>query len=206
MPQRWKWLALGLVLSMTTIPFPAIGQTAKQGDPRLNPGGYEEFHSPMVLEAVFAAADRSTWRNEWFSTEQYRRLSKFRCEKISIWGLEMSARELPGEKVEVKTRVRLMNPDQNHDKKVTLLFEVVNGDKVEESFSHVYEKVSPARAEFEKRSGALSQPRNALGQVEPIKVKEGAIVTKIVTATLPLSALKTDPMTKLRITMTTWDY
>ena len=157
----------------------ARAQTAHQGV------GEVEFHSPMILETSFLAAYRWHWKakeESWITNDEYRRLRTLRCEKISISSLEMYAREIPGDNVEVRVRVSLLNPDRNDDKEVELLFEVINEivpgvDKVEGSFT-----------------------------LDPVKVKEGATVTRTTKATLPQAVLKTDPITKLRITMTTRDY
>jgi hypothetical protein len=134
----------------------------------------------MVLELDFLATNRKMWvwkRDSWAYSEEYSNLKRFRCEKISISNLEMQAREAPGAKVEIRHKVTLINPDRNHDKKVTLLFEVVNADQVDASF-----------------------------KLDSVKVEEGTSVTKILEAKLPMAVLKTEPRTKLRITMTNWDY
>lgn len=173
-------LSLAVVGSTFFAPLFAAAQAARQGDPHLNPGGYEEFHSPMILETVFLVADRRTWyerRDAWVTNDEYRRLRKFRCERVSIVSLEMNGREISGGLAEIGIRMAVLNPDQNHDKKVLLLLEAVNGDEV---------------------GGTL--------KTGPFKVEEGQTVTKTLSMKLPLSALKTDPGTKLRITMTNWDY
>jgi hypothetical protein len=79
----------------------ALGQTAKQGDASADP---TVFHSPMVLEAAFAPADRSLWvsdewtaakeaindikpwRSGYFTTVEYHGLSKFSCDGVSLRG------------------------------------------------------------------------------------------------------------------------
>lgn len=158
----------------------ALAQSAQQGDPRKNPGGYEDFHSPMILETIFLATNRAvwTWNGEnWATSPEYARLGHFRCDKISIYGLEMQAREVPGARAEVRFRVRLKNPDQNHDKRLTVLFEVMNGEQVDATF-----------------------------KLGPLEVEEDRAVTKTIGTLLPIAALKADPRTKLRITMTAWDY
>jgi hypothetical protein len=174
----------------------AFAQTARQGEATgTTPQGYRDFHTPMVLETVFLPADRSLWnkpdgftngirgpgavskRDGWFTSGEYVLLRLSRCEKVAIGALEMKAREFPKDKADIAVKVSLFNPDQGHDKKVILHFEVMNGDEIVGSFD-----------------------------LPVSKVKEGAMVTKTINTTLPLEALKTDPMTKLRITMQNWDY
>ena len=161
--------------------FLALAQTAKQGDPQKgNPGGFEEFESPMILDTIFLATNRAVWTwggDHWATSPEYDRLGHFRCNKIAIIGLEMQVREVASAKAEARFRVRLKNPDQNHDKMVTVLFDVINGEQVDATF-----------------------------KLGPLKVKEDAAVTRTIETSLPIAALKTDPRTKLRITMTNWDY
>lgn len=156
-----------------------VAQTARQGESKTGPEGFQEFHTPMILEVPLPVASlpaTTVKKGAWLTTPEFGGLRKYRCDKISIVSLEMNQREPAAGKVEINTRVRLLNPDQNHDKKVTLLFQVVNGDEVSGSYGF-----------------------------QAVKVKEGAMVTKTLKTTLPSSALVQD-QTKLRITMTTWDY
>jgi hypothetical protein len=156
--------------------FAGLAQTAQQGDPKKNPGGYEEFHSPMVLETVFPMWIKGK-RDAWVTSAESQRLRTFRCDRISILSLSTNAREASSGQTEIRIKVELNNPNHNHDKEVALLFEVINGDITDASF-----------------------------KLEPVKVKEGATVTKVSKARIPLSALREEPPTKLRITMTNWDY
>jgi hypothetical protein len=158
----------------------AIAQTAQQGDRLKNPGGFEEFQSPMILDTIFLATNRAVWTwggDHWATSPEYNGLGHFRCNKIAIISLEMQAREVPGAKAAVRFRVRLKNPDQNHDKMVTVLFEVLNGEQTDNAF-----------------------------KLGPLKVKEDAAVSRMIETSLPIAVLKADPRTKLRITMTNWDY
>jgi len=156
----------------------AVSQTAHQGSKapsdQLN---YEDFKSPMVLDTVFLPTDRSLWTKEWFTTAEYQKLRRFRCELISIVGLEMSAKEIGTNKFELKVRVNLFNPDGGHDKRVRLLFEVLDGDKVAAQFS-----------------------------MPETKVKEAAVVSKTFPTQLPTALLTTEPPATLRLTITTVDY
>jgi hypothetical protein len=178
----------------------ALGQTARQATTGPGPN---EYHSPMVIETVFAAADRSLWDKKenkrygryWFTVTEYHDLGKFTCDGISItdptegdlwdrikhegqWasGLFMSAKELPGDKVDLGIRVKITNPKGNHDKRVTFTFEILNGDQIAAS-----------------------------AVMKPIKIEEksfgddGKLYITLPTATA-LGA------TKFRITMTTENY
>jgi hypothetical protein len=149
-----------------------------------------EFVSPMILETVFAAADKSLWDSakgykpgEWFSTEEYHELGRFTCDGVSLkssfnkkketWdaGLEMSV--VTGEQGQLRVNVRadVFNPDGNKDRKAQILFEVMNGDKVVGS---------------------------SLGAH---KVEEGDEKSITVHFSLNPTDLVTDPMTKLRMTI-----
>ncbi len=86
----------------------------------------------------------------------------------------MRVRLQPDNRAEVTIRVKLLNPRHNHDKSVTILMEVLNGTEVAAS-----RKLGPLDVE-----------------------DKGHAFTSETRITVPLDALKTDPMTKLRITMT----
>jgi hypothetical protein len=152
-----------LVLLPILASAPANAQTARQGDTTVGSEGYREFRSPMVLEIAYPV--------------EMGRLRLFRCDKISIISLGFTQRRLPSAREEINTKVKLFNPDQSHDKKVTLLFEFLNGDAVAGSF-----------------------------ELQAVKVKEDAMVTKTVKTVVPDSALVIEPETRVRITMRTWDY
>lgn len=162
-------------------------QVVTQGEP----GSSQDpnaFRSPMVVETVFAAANRSLWKQpgDWFDVPEYKQLGKFSCEGVvfhgnvskdgSEWesGLAMRVRLQPDNRAEVTIRVKLLNPRHNHDKSVTILMEVLNGTEVAAS-----RKLGPLDVE-----------------------DKGHAFTSETRITVPLDALKTDPMTKLRITMT----
>lgn len=167
----------------------AWAQTARQGDPN-KPVARTQFSSPMVLETVFAAADRSLWgKGRWFTIEEYHELGRFTCDGVSLrndysvrkgtWdsGLWMAVKPVDDSGVRVKIRAIVHNPRHNHDKLVNLVFEVLNGDRVERTV-----------------------------EMPPIPVEDNTDeVDKEVGFILPVAVLRTDPMTRLRITMTTKD-
>jgi len=164
-------ILLGCVLATQS-----FGQTARQGDQKSDP---TEFHSPMVVEAPFIAADPGVWnlkKDSSVTSPEYGRLRRFHCDGVSIVGLQLvSSKDIPGDKIETEAHFSILNP--GHDKFVKLLLELFNGD----------EKVA----------------ESSLG---PFKVKEGALVQHSTKITPSKKDLKTDPMTTLRITMTNWDY
>ena len=165
-----------------------FAQTAKQGDPAKVTDA-TAFHSPMILETIFAAADRSLWHNgKEFTLPEWWELGKFTCDGVSLrmdsdrrkkWdsGINMKVRDLPGGSVEVKMKVGVLNPKHNSDKMVTLLLEVVNGDEV-----------------VAAQSVKIPAKDDGGGHQENVKF------------TIPGSSLRLDPITKLRITMTTQKY
>ena len=181
---RTAWV--GVLLMAVSIPY-AAAQAARQGDAS---NEKTTFTSPMVLETVFAAADRSLWdpakghvAGAWFSTEDYHGLGKFGCDGVYLrsdfkpkqgtWkpGLEMSVKEGEGGQVQVKVRATADNPKDNRDRKVDILFEVMNGEKV------------------------IASASDSRG------IEEGDATGITVNFTLPAADLIADPMTKLRLTV-----
>jgi hypothetical protein len=169
----------------------AAGEPAPAASPEAAPAeaAPQAQHSPMILETVFAAADRSLWGDgrTWFAVKEYRDLGEYSCDGVSlrannrkdgsVWdaGLQMTARGTTDGKVEVKIRASITNPPHNHDKIVTVMLQILNGDQVVENAV-----IGPVGAEDNNNN-----------------------VNKSVTLILPADVLKTDPMTRLRLTMTT---
>ena len=91
--------------------------------------------------------------------------------------LQARQRRLPGGKVQLIIASSFSNPDQNHDKKVRVRIDVLNGEQI---------------------SGTLL--------FWDLKLKEGSFSRKTTQTELSDTALVVDPPTKLRITMMTWDY
>jgi len=108
-----------------------------------------KFESPMVLETVFAAADRSLWdpaqghrAGEWFSAREYEELGRYSCDGVYLrhhynrhqdsWqpGLAMSVMEGQDGNLKIHVRADVDNPDDNKDRKVEALFEVLQNGKV----------------------------------------------------------------------------
>jgi hypothetical protein len=182
------------VLLLGALTFPATGpilraQTARQGD-RNASYTPTAFHSPMVLETPFVLADRAMWAGTDL-VQEYNALGKYTCDGLALrgrivnkhtgeWqsGLWMKAKERAGGKLEITIRVLVRNPKHNHDKHVTIFFEVIDGDQVVATTT-----LGPVEVEDKGWSQGFS--------------------TKLV---LPTDALKDDPPMKLRITMTAKDY
>ena len=103
----------------------AVAQTVKQGtEADLEPTA---FKSPMIVETVFAAADRSLWKQGWFTIPEYLELRKYSCDGVFLRGdsdrrigwdppIAMKARNLPDGNVEVRFDLKVNNPKLNHDK------------------------------------------------------------------------------------------
>ncbi len=149
--------------------------------------GAAESPSPQPIDLDFAAADRSLWGDGgWFSTPEYHALGKLTFGGVSLradyskrratWasGLEMTARERHDGTVEVKVRVTVNNPPDNEDRQVIVRLEVLNGGEPVQSGT-----IGPVEAE--------DNGNDVGGQ------------TKLL---IPAGALKTAPMTRLRLTVT----
>jgi hypothetical protein len=174
------WLTAGLVPS---------AQIVRQGG--AEDSSPTAFHSSMIVDTVFAAADRSLWnRGNWFTAPEYEALGKYSCDGVlfhgnftdkarTTWvpGIEMKAKNGTGNTVEVTIRLHLFNPSDNHDKEVTVVLEVLNGTEVAAT-----NRIGPKDVEDKNHDYPITT-----------------------TMIVPADSLKQDPMTKLRITLTTKD-
>jgi hypothetical protein len=185
--KRFIWISLLGALTLPATDLHLCAQTAKQGELNSTP---TTFHSPMVLETVFVLADRAMWRGTNL-VQEYNALGKYTCDGLALrgnilnketgaWqsGLWMMATELAGGKLEISIKVLVFNPKHNHDKAVTMLFEILDGDRV---------VATKTLGPFEVEDKGHAQNAS----------------TKLV---LPTDTLKNDPPMKLRITMTAKDY
>ena len=189
MTRRTPRVVLVLCLLSTLSNLPSLAQTATQGATPYD-ADKTAFKSPMVLETVFAAADRSLWDitkghlpGAFFSVDEYMQIGRYNCEGVYLrhkydkatktWqpGLDMSAAETPDGKLNIQVRVHVDNPKKNHDRKIEALFEVLIGGKVV----------------------ASSTVKRA--------IEEGDEKPMVAPLTLPPSDLVQDPMMKLRITL-----
>ncbi len=180
------------------------GQTVKQGDPTARAADPTVFTSPMVIETVFAPADRSLWKSdEWtpqdpkpwkrgpFTIPEYHDLGKYSCDGLFFrsaaegrsWesGLVMKVNPVAGGNLRVDIDAFVFNPGHVHDKMVTLFLEVMNGNEVAATTTITIKAAKSWRGKPEEHDG------------------EGRLV-------LAAGALRTKPMTMLRITMTAVDY
>ena len=146
--------------------------TARQGNQTV-------FQSPMILETTFPLADRSIWNKDeehWFIPKGYSDLSRFRCDGVSISGLSLHVKPFDADRITVTFRTTLSNP-AGHDKRVWVMFEVVNGEDV------------------------------ALSAAFPsVEVPEGKSKTRDSPIRVATKDLKSNPETRLRITVQTQDY
>lgn len=179
-------ISLAALVTLGSLSTVARAQTAVQGgDPSVE-AVRTEFHSPMVLNTVLAAADKTLWQpGHWFSVQEYHDLGKFTCDGVSLrrgykakretWepGLQTAVDQVDAEHVRVRFKVSVHNPEDNHDKVVSVLFEVVSGNTV-------------------LKSAAIPK----------IKVEEDSSdAQKDVSMILATHDLESDPRPTLRITM-----
>ena len=181
-------IGVGLIVALVV---PIVGQVARQGDPEAKPIP-TAFHSPMILEVPFIAADRSTWGKGWQAPPAYVELGKYTVDNVSIrgprrgsgWesGLWVRSTLRSGNRLELEIGALATNPKNNHDKSVTLHFEFLNGTQ-----SIGTAQLGPIGA----GDNGLSSPSR------PMTIK----ITNI-----SPEQLKTDPPTTLRLTVTARDY
>jgi hypothetical protein len=175
----WIAATTAVLLAVPASPTVVSGDSGKEAGP--------DRQSPLTLELDFAAADRSLWGDgRWFSTPEYHALGTLTCAGVALranyskrrgtWasGLEMAARERPDGTVEVKVRATVNNANDNEDRLVTVRLEVLNGGEPVQS-----------------------------GTIGPIKAEDnGNDVGGQTKLLIPAGALKTTPMTRLRVTLT----
>ncbi len=181
-----------MVLASATPPRPGVGVTAQQAQPGVQGAPVAGiFTSPMVLTTRFAAVDQSLWgKGDWFTVDEYRELAEFTCDGVSLtgaydrWtkttapGLELAAKIDREGVVEIKVRVTIWNPPNNHDKSVTVVIELLDGTTT----------VRTATA-------------------GPISIEEGHPVKSAQTSfTIPLELLQRQPPLGLRLTVMVKDW
>lgn len=150
----------------------AAQTTARQGE-------QTSFQSPMILETTFPLADRHTWstdKKKPFMPKEWAALSRYQCEGVSLPELTVNVSLLDDEQITVNFRAVLSNR-RGHDKRVSLMFEILNGADVAVSRS-----------------------------MAPVDVPEGYTKVGLVPIPIAVKALKTDPETRLRITVRTENY
>jgi len=173
------------VLFLYLAAFPA--QVARQGDPDAKPSP-TAFHSPMILEVPFVAADRSTWGQGWQTPKEYLALGDYSVDGVALHGREMRGRResglavrtvQKGDRAEVTIRVTAWNPPHNHDKAVSVYFEILNGTQ----------------------SAGTAQLKNPIGVDDNGSPQSGSV-----TVSVPVDALKTNPITTLKLTVAAKDW
>ncbi len=96
-------------------------------------------------------------------------------------GVVMSVRPSAEAKVRVKIHTKVTNPGNVHDKIATFVFEILNGEEL----------VGKAQVSFKAKQNWHATPEDSEAET---------------TLTLPADALRKNPATRMRITMTTQDY
>jgi len=187
MPRKSAHMVLAaLCLSAISVPI-SLGEPVVAQQASVEKTSYE---SPMTLETVFAAADPSLWDpsqghepGAWFSVEDYKDLGRYSCDGVFLrhkynrrqetWqpGLAMSVTQVPYGKLKISVRAVVDNPDDNRDRLVEALFEVIQNGKI-------------IASRTVKKS-----------------VEEGNEKTLTAPFDLAASDLTRDPMTKLRVTL-----
>lgn len=154
----------------------ALAQTARQGSDKADP---TEFHSPMVLETEFVGAKPFLWQEK--DSETWVQSPEYAgLRKYHCDGVSIWNLQLSPVKSSndsIVTQIKVWVANTGHDKRVKLLFELFNGE--------------------------VKVADTVLG---PFKDKEGATVIEIVPLVASKANLVVEPLTKLRITMTNWDY
>ena len=142
-PKSARMALAALFLTAISVPV-LLGQIARQASAEQT-----KFESPMVLETVFAATDRSLWDpsqghqpGDWFSAQEYEDLGRYSCDGVFVrhkynrrqgsWqpGLAMSVTEAQDGKLKIHVRAVVDNPDDNHDRQVETRFEVIRNGRV----------------------------------------------------------------------------
>jgi hypothetical protein len=181
MPSIRRVLLALLVISLAS---PLFGQPESAANSSVSaqitgkqgPTDPNEFHGSMILEAPFLPADPNLRINDWFSSKEYAQLKVYQCDRIRITLFEFRVKKPDKNgRLPITMRVWFQSPDQNHDKMVNLTLEVHNGDTV---------------------VGTVKQS---------IKVEEGDHIHRELRVLLSPDDLILDPITQLRITVTTRD-
>jgi hypothetical protein len=135
-----KRLILGVAIAAFSAFVVPSAQTVRQGNtPLIIP---DVFPSPMIIETIFAATDRAQWGKGWFDIPAYQALGQSTCNGVALrrkvrsggqWeaGLQMRAKAVADDMLEVTIRVSLWNPRGNHDKAVETADETRGAEETE---------------------------------------------------------------------------
>jgi hypothetical protein len=148
--------------------------SAKQGQPP-TPSPFK-FRSPMVIETPLLVA-RVDPLYKTISMESQPEIRDYICDNVSIASLRMKLQDAKAGLTELAVEVNLKNR-HGHDKRVTLEFEVLNGEESIAAF-----RIDDFEA---KEDRTTVEPR-----IGKVKLARGKLVR--------------EPMTRLRITMTVVD-
>jgi hypothetical protein len=144
------------------------GVTAISGSTKVE----SEFHSPMVLSLPFPLTDRTQWSSsKWSDESATEQLADYRCDGISIQDLQMRAVPLRNGMLQIQVKGNF-DSYKDHDKRVDMEFELLNGDVVA-----------------------------ATGHGDRLKAPDGERKAFHFDFTIPAAAVQSAPPTRLQITV-----
>jgi hypothetical protein len=144
------------------------GVTASAGSTKVE----SEFHSPMVLSLPFPLTDRTQWKDsKWSDESATEQLADYRCDGISIQELQMRPILLQNGTLQIQVKGKF-DSYRDHDKRVDMKFELLNGDVVA-----------------------------ATGHGDGLKAPDGERKPFHFDFIIPVAAVQSDPPTRLQITV-----
>lgn len=146
----------GLISPLAALIFlvpPIAAQTARQGEPEST-----EFHSPMILDAVFVANTPDLWNDRPVSGKEWD-FRKYHCDNVSIGSLVARGKLRKDGMVAFEIEITMTNR-KGHDKEVAVRFDILDGDRVASSAHLNYFQVDEGKSKT--RSVKLVIPRDVL--------------------------------------------
>lgn len=147
--------------------------TGKQGESAPDPN---TFHGSMTIELpIRTAVNPSSWRDAWaqiLDPASMAQLRKMNCDGIHIEELWFKAKSKSPQQASISLKVKIRNPNNNHDKKVWLTFLVPQTDG-----------------------------RERMVRLDPLKIDESDAKARIVLLDLDLTLLSTDPPPTMTISI-----
>jgi hypothetical protein len=102
--------------------------TARQGEPPTGqPGAIERFHSPMILDLPFHAADRSTWGAGFVRGNDG--VARFICDNVFFRDFAVSVERKRGEKLRITYHLVLTN-EPGVDKLASVRIDLMGGEEL----------------------------------------------------------------------------
>ncbi len=135
-----------------------------------------KFHSPMVLTLPFPLADRSSWGNgKWSEPGLLDPVQDYRCDGVAMRDVSMRGALDPAGNLSVEVRGKFDNVP-GHDKRVDVRLDLLDGDAVA-----------------------------ATGYAYRLRAPENKARGFKFNLSLPAAAIRSDPATRMRITLTDYD-